>query len=108
MGGFQQLQTKSKYLREQSKEKSDPKYIKDEMKKLTHHFFKNDIILSNWDFIQEENATWKIDAISMRPLKECKFPMTYDLWRADLKKMIYADDKTDPTAVLRRSTNSNI
>merc|ERR1712008_114954 len=50
----------------------------------SQHMNSNDIIVSNWEFVQE-NGDWKIDDIAMRKLKECIMKPFYIRWQFRIK-----------------------
>ena len=48
------------------------------------HMSSNEIIVSNWEFVQED-GDWKIDNIAMRKLKECIMKPFYIRWQFRIK-----------------------
>jgi len=58
--------------------------ITSDNKEYMEHLNSNDIIVSNWDFVQEE-GDWKIDGISMKKLKECIMGPFYWRWQLRVK-----------------------
>ena len=55
-----------------------------------HLDFENDLIISNWDFIQE-NGEWKIEGMIMKRLKQCLTRYFYWRWRQRLRSSIIFD-----------------
>ena len=64
---------------------SDKELIKRE--EFDQHMSSNEIIVSNWEFVQE-NSDWKIDAITMRKLKECIMKPFYIRWQFRVKSAL--------------------
>ena len=52
-------------------------------KQFKEHMDTNDIIICNWDFVQEDGE-WKIDGIAMRKLSECIITPFYYRWKLGL------------------------
>ena len=52
-------------------------------KQFKQHMDTNDIIICNWDFVQEDGE-WKIDGIAMRKLSECIITPFYYRWKFGL------------------------
>ena len=48
------------------------------------HFDNNDIIVSNWDFVQEDGE-WKIEGMAMQKLVNCISPPFHFRWKARVK-----------------------
>ena len=55
-----------------------------------HLDFDNDMIVSNWDFVQE-NGDWKIEGMVMKRLKQCLTKPFYWRWRQRLRSSIIFD-----------------
>ena len=49
---------------------------------------KNEIIVSNWDFVQDLDENWKIDAITICNLKQITDFFTYTKWKGRVKLAI--------------------
>ena len=60
--------------------KNQSELVKNQFK---HHMDTNDIIICNWDFVQEDGE-WKIDGIAMRKLSECIMTPFYYRWKFGL------------------------
>ena len=86
------------FVKEQDEATKDGRLTKDHMEARMHHaeqelidrdefnqhMDSNDIIVSNWEFVQE-NGDWKIDNIAMRKLKECIMKPFYIRWQFRIK-----------------------
>jgi len=86
------------FVKEQAEATKDGRLTKDHMEALDHHtkqelinrdefnqhMNSNDIIVSNWEFVQED-GDWKIDNIAMRKLKECIMKPFYIRWQFRIK-----------------------
>ena len=51
------------------------------------HMNKNDIIVSNWDFVRE-NEEWKIEGISMQKLSDCTLKPFHMRWKYRYVKLL--------------------
>ena len=60
--------------------KNQSELVKNQFK---HHMDTNDIIICNWDFVQEDGE-WKIDEMAMRKLSECIITPFYYRWKFGL------------------------
>ena len=86
------------FVKEQDEATKEGRLTKDHMEARIHHaeqelinrdeFNKhmdsNDIIVSNWEFVQED-GDWKIDNFAMRKLKECIMKPFYIRWQFRIK-----------------------
>jgi hypothetical protein len=94
------------FVKEQTEATKDGRLTKEEaMEALKHytkkelinrdefnqHMSSNEIIVSNWEFVQE-NGDWKIDAIAMRKLKECTMNLFYIRWKFRIKYAIASNN----------------
>ena len=94
-GGKEKLK---EFVKEQAEASKDGKFTEDQLEALKHysdkvlikrdefnqHMSSNEIIVSNWEFVQE-NGDWKIDAIAMRKLQECMMKPFYMRWQFRIK-----------------------
>merc|ERR1711997_476375 len=71
------------------------------------HMNKNDIIVSNWDFVKE-NDDWKIEGISMKKLSDCTIKPFHMRWNYRLKCSIASPDKDYVECVLRYDYGTNL
>ena len=63
-----------------NEKKRQSELVKNQFKQ---HMDTNDIIICNWDFVQEDGE-WKIDEIAMRKLSECIITPFYYRWKFGL------------------------
>ena len=89
------------FVKEQAEATTDGRLTKDHMEALKNytkkelinrnefyqHMSSNEIIVSNWEFVQED-GDWKIDNIAMRKLKECIMKLFYIRWQFRIKNAI--------------------
>ena len=77
-GGFRGIPPEKMDTLKQIKSQSDAA-----SKQLGQHMDTNEIIVCNWDFVQEDGE-WKIDGITMRKLRECILLPFYYRWKLGL------------------------
>lgn len=73
-----------KIQNERMKEERDNEFDVDKADK---HYENNDIIVSNWDFVQED-GDWKIDGIVMQNMSKLLAPPFYFRWKSRAKTSI--------------------